>query len=310
MPDIPKMDPNAVVSNDVHPEAFALEEPAAEYWTAERMAAARPVAIKRERPPVDEAPLPATRNSRNRWQAGEPHRPDHLELDEFIAPAVAMDVAPVGAVAIFPYCAIGKLFLRIGGADQYATAFVVGGRSIVTAGHCVFSDTARAWADKVAFAPRFANGPAGGLWSAVSLFTLAGWAGQVPNARSYDMGGALLDHPIGPQTGTFGWLANIPPAQGPFHAVGYPTQWVSPQYPFDGSRMWRCVGGQIAATPGMLRMANNMTEGASGGPWLITRNGNIYVNGLNSFRLSDEPEALASPYFGQGFVNLMARLTT
>jgi V8-like Glu-specific endopeptidase len=311
MSDTHDFDPNAVVSHQLGAALDFAEELGPErYWTPERMAAARPFALHADDVPQFEPDAPFLQLLRppgSSVRQGESFGAD-LDVEELHALAPAFETAPVAGTGSFPYSAVGKLFARIGGADQSATAFVVGERAIVTAGHCVFPAGGAQWVDKVAFAPGFANGPPHGLWTATTLHTLAGWAAQRPDCRLFDLGGAVLDRPIAQVTGVVGWLANIDPHQGPFHSVGYPTQWVSPQFPFDGQEMWRCIGQQIPSS-GLLKMANNMSEGASGGPWLIARNDNIYANGVNSFRRSDEPEALSSPYFGAGFVNLIERIT-
>lgn len=312
MSDEQLFDPNTVVSQVLpHLEAFSPDRAKEEaYWTPERMAAAEPFALQSDRAPPAETD-PSVLESFRQPEAEvreQQSRPGDRETEGMAALAVPYQTALVAGPASFPYSAVGKLFARVNGVDQFGTAFVVGERAIVTAGHCVFSDVARNWVEKLAFAPRYQNTPPLGLWYATSVHTLAGWAAQPPNARLFDLGGVILDRPVAQATGTIGWVANIPPAQGPFHSVGYPRQWLSPNFPFDGKLMWWCTGSQLQSS-GYLRMANNLTEGASGGPWLIKRNGNIYVNGLNSFRLSNEPEVLASPYFGQGLVNLIGRIS-
>lgn len=218
------------------------------------------------------------------------------------------DCKRVESPATLPYMAIGKLFVRVGGTDRTGTAFVIGGNAIVTAGHCVFADGIRQWAEDIIFVPRYANGSPVGQWRASSLFTLSGWQMQGGNARAFDIGGVLLESPVEPATQRIGWFANGSAQQNSFHAVGYPRHWVSPRYDFDGETMWRCAGAQLSSGA-IQRMANNMTQGASGGPWLIQRQGKIYANGLNSFRLSDETDGLCSPYFGTGFVNLATALS-
>lgn len=297
-----QFNPNDVVSHDLgRPLEIDGGHSAEMYWTEDRMAAAQPVDL-----PVD-----VHGDAEGMEGLGEQglNAPDNAGLDvvELHGLAPRFETALVQSTDRFPYAAIGKLFARVAGVDRAGTAFVVGKRGIATAGHCVFADGARQWVSDVAFAPGYVGRAPHGLWTARSLHTLAGWTAQGADARMYDLGGALLDRPIQNVTGAIGWLANIQPSTGSFHSVGYPRQWAAPQHPFDGTRMWRCIGQQLSSASG-LKMANNMTEGASGGPWLIERDRAIYANGLNSFRRSDEPESLCSPYFGDGFANLMAIL--
>ena len=308
MPDLDEHDPNAVVSHEFSSnESFTKQLDAEEYWTEERMAQAVPFELKADNPeegPPDDVTVKAPDAPRVR-SGGNKSADMNLFSDDISAANFATQ--RVGGLTEFPYRAVGKLFARIGGADRTGTAFVVGERCLFTAGHCIYPGPPGLWADRVAFAPAYRQGADRRLWTAASLHTLAGWTVQRSDARAYDIGGIILSQPIDQATGKIGWYANLPPNIGSFHSVGYPNQWISPQYPFDGRTMWRCAGGQVSA--GRIQtMANNMSEGASGGPWLIERNGMIYANGVNSYRRSDQPERLSSPYFGEGVINMMRRL--
>jgi hypothetical protein len=45
-----------------------------------------------------------------------------------------------------------------------------------------------------------------------------------------------------------------------------------------------------------------MTEGCSGGPWMISSNGVFgYVNGHNDFRPTSDPGHMYSPYYDSGW---------
>lgn len=308
----PQTDPNSVVSHMMAGAGTTLAMTESETgWSAERMAAAAPFDIDQvDMPPLDKGMMkqvrPPTSGPRRRTFRGV----EQSRNTEIFSPGFSAGLActRVDGTTNFPYRAVGKLFVRVGGADRSGTAFVIGERAIVTAGHCIFPDMGGQWADEVMFAPHYANGSPAGQWHGRKLHILAGWQAQGSDARCYDIGGILLDRPVEPVTQRIGWYANIAPQQGLFQAVGYPRHWVSPSHDFDGEEMWRCTGDQLASGA-ILKMANNMTQGASGGPWLIARGGQIYANGLNSFRQSSEPDALASPYFGAGFVNLVTALT-
>jgi hypothetical protein len=53
---------------------------------------------------------------------------------------------------------------------------------------------------------------------------------------------------------------------------------------------------------GMIWAENDLTGGASGGPWL--RGDDEIVGGLTSARITDDPNLAVSPVFAQGFQNL------
>jgi hypothetical protein len=46
------------------------------------------------------------------------------------------------------------------------------------------------------------------------------------------------------------------------------------------------------------------TPGASGGPWIINVDGELYANGLNSAKPVSCAETSISPYFGEAAWNL------
>lgn len=279
------------------------------YWTEERIAGAAPFPLK----PLAEDP-------------GEPSEQDELEtiirgigiqsrkLSELPADArstqfkaltaPAYDTERVPNLGDFPYRAIGKLLATMGGADFAGTAWVIGERSIVTAGHCVFDETAGQWATNVAFMPQFDARPTQGIWQAGSIHTLAGWAAGGRRAAAFDIGGAVLAKPVAQLTGRIGWRANITPDQGMLHSVGYPGDWISATYDFDGKHMWSCNGRYVGGTA-VMGMNNNMTRGSSGGPWLVQDDRNrIFACGLNS-HYGDGRPVMYSPYFGQGIINLV-----
>jgi hypothetical protein len=66
--------------------------------------------------------------------------------------------------------------------------------------------------------------------------------------------------------------------------------------------MWKCVGEFIKESEDMWWAANNMTAGASGGPWCDNEN-EATVYGLTSKR-KDDSEVAFSPILLNGFENL------
>lgn len=305
-------DPNKVVSHNLlsalepmGPQISAIVEA----WSDERMAAAAPL----ELPSIEARAADQEAMDKVRPPDG-PGQLDDLEPEDDVPPALldAMGprfrterVAPARLVT-HPYQAVGKLFLRVAGSDRVATAFATGPRAVVTAGHCVYSDEFLRWAEEPMFAPGYDGGAPLGKWPAVSLHTLAGWKAQGNDARLFDIGGLRLAEPLPVQP--IECKPGLSPAQGQFHSVGFPWAPLSTAYAFDGERMWYSQGDQTAVGA-IQRMANNMTQGASGGPWLVAKGAAIYANGVNSFRLSNEPNTLASPYFGTGIANLVSVLT-
>ncbi|MBV8687405.1 MAG: hypothetical protein JOZ90_13165 [Alphaproteobacteria bacterium] len=305
------VDPDSVVSHAVtQPQVEGVESLAEPYWTAERKAAARPLP---GRPPgvADEAGVaPSSFEETAPSAAGlsPRHRAPAVPAGLPVVSIGLSDPAPspfrttrVPARTSFPYSAIGKLFMTLGGVDSAGTAWVVGDRVLVTAGHCLHDGAD--WARNLVFSPFYPSQPEPD-WAARALHVLAGWIAGGGGAGRYDLGAVVLDRPVAPRTGALGWRAAYPPDQAPRQASGFPILWDSPAYPFDGRQLWR-TDGRYAGAGNPLSLASNMTQGCSGGPWLIEQGGQAYAVGLNSYQPGGEA-TIQSPRFGRGFLNLLA----
>jgi V8-like Glu-specific endopeptidase len=307
-------DPNAVVSKTIAEEAqqdalAAVEE----YWTAERLAEAEPIAVDVAPGDFPEALFDTVWQPEGDRRSAEPFMPEGIQS----AGSLGLDGAIAGYETVrvpdrsrFPYSAVGKLFMTFNGTNYVGSAWVVGERAIFTAAHCIFDEKqADGWADRVLFIPQYYRGEEPvGRWAVIGLHTLRGWTANGEDKFKYDMGAGFLDRPISDRTGSFGWLANVPPDQGPYQSIGFPARYLSSDYPFDGREMWRCNGRYLSGS-NPVQMANNMTQGCSGGPWVSLRDGTIYATGLNSFRWNTQPETMNSPYFGTGFLNLIGAIS-
>ena len=98
-------------------------------------------------------------------------------------------------------------------------------------------------------------------------------------------------------------MANYPPNQRTYTGIGYPSRPIT-GYNFHGKYMWQSVGQYISGTVA-IQVYNNMTQGCSGGPWRVPYNDKPgYANGINSHRYGD-PTTMYSPYFGEGFLNIV-----
>lgn len=86
-----------------------------------------------------------------------------------------------------------------------------------------------------------------------------------------------------------------------FTAIGYPLRPI-PGHDFNGKRMWKCVREFIKDFEERWWAANNLTAGASGGPWCDT-DSITTVYGLTSTR-KDDPEVASSPILLNGLENL------
>ncbi len=113
-----------------------------------------------------------------------------------------------------------------------------------------------------------------------------------------------FDVNIGDAVGWQGLLWNAATAGRSWNAVGYPAQ---PNPPFNGNAMDETIGSFVSSsTAGTIGMNNDgMKQGSSGGPWITSFNGGRYVNGLQSFHISENDGMEYSPYFTADVKNLL-----
>jgi hypothetical protein len=233
-----------------------------EYWTAERMRTATPLAV------AVAAPGGKQRKAASAFSRYEPspYHPAH-----------------------------GKVFFSDGASNYVCsgTALTSGNESVVwTAGHCV-NEGPGAFYTNWAFVPAYRDGTRPyGTWTARRLMTTAAW-GQGGDI-SYDLGAAVMNTSGGATlTDTVGsrGAAFDQPAQQRYLSHGYPA---AP--PFSGGLMYVCdsnLGGRDPSTdPQTMAIGCDMTGGSSGGGWVV---GNDVLS-VNSYGYSNQPNVMYGPY--------------
>lgn len=209
------------------------------------------------------------------------------------------------------YRSIGRLLGRHGSTFRLGTAFAVGPRLIVTAGHCVHLDGTPL--TDLLFQPGF---PALGRTIPIDrVFVPDRWVSHT----DYTLDIALLvTREVISSEMWFGVKTHLPdPGYQGWGLYGYPGD-----PPFDGTVP---IGDSGPSTnkpwaTGQLRFSVNacdwidLTPGASGGPWIHDKRNQgtvviegklpdagqkpIYVNGLNSHFIKGYPGIMISPQFG------------
>lgn len=278
---------------------------AAEYWTAERFKAAKPLPlpaakageVKQELAP----PQPTGKPESSDAQAPSVQaKPRELRLYKheknsalggevepqangtFSAPYTSTRVFPIftGSSASFsadrayPYRTIGKLFFSIDGSPYVCSASVIQRRVVATAGHCVHSGNSGGFHDNFVFAPSFRDGVAPyKSWNWQYVITTGAWAsggGGVPNAADY----AMIE--FADQAMTTG---------GPLTKLGNVTGWLGWQtvslnanhtsklgYPcnLDSCQKMQNVASNSyrATSPNNVEYGSDARGGSSGGPWV------------------------------------------
>jgi hypothetical protein len=281
------------------------------YWTAARMRNAIPIETKLRAPGIASS-MPAS-------EKGAPGR-----IAAAASPAIVQKGLGAAATQLVgsasgewpgsstspPGSTSGKVFFTgDDGLNYVCSGSTVnsGGKNVVfTAGHCVHGGGAgRRYHTNWAFVPGYRdNVRPYGTWTARQLWTLNGWSNS--GDRTYDIGAAVMNtdvlgRRIVNRVGGQGIEWNWPLVQF-MYQFGYPQR-----TPFNGERLRYCTGTTFS-DGGHEGINCNMTEGASGGPWLDNFDGTFgWLDSVNSWVFWDSNGVRFKwngPYFGNGAMNL------
>lgn len=203
-----------------------------------------------------------------------------------------------------PYRSVGKMMIKFNPLRSMGvTGWVVSTRAFITAGHCVYSVKRGGWIIEADFCPRFNVECSARLYKVEAVFTLQGWLDQnqtgEPNQSQYDMAACLVTKLFQRSEPPLQFVVNSPATR--YAAIGYPSKPIR-AHEFNGKRMWQALGKRTYQNA-VICAENNLTGGASGGPWCDPANKWV-VSGLTSARVKEDPNLAASPVFSQGFQNL------
>ena len=276
------------------------------YWTAARMANAKPVGLLKA---SGVAPQVAT----SEQAAG-----DSVVRTATSSTAVSFSSFELTDTTSFPNRVHGKVFFTRPGAGNFVCSGTVvdaGNRStVITAGHCVHSGGA--WSTNFAFAPGYRSVNGGGnapygVWAASDESAPQPWVDS--ENLKYDVGAAVIAMNTSGQSlenvvGGRGIVFNQATSQG-YRSYGYPAQATS-AHSFDGTRLWACDSSPpiadsptTASGPNTLGIGCDMTAGSSGGGW-VTNPSSGYLNGVNSYKYTSQPNMMYGPYFGSTIQSL------
>lgn len=298
-----------------------------EFWTAQRMASAKPAtpvlagAPKPKGPaPVEAAGAPVAVGP-SAPKAAQPQTVDEAAPEALATPEPLHAGGVARPYTNFPDRLNGKVFFqKFTPGGSFIGNFVCSGtvvnsenKSIVwTAGHCVHGGRGGAFHRNWTFVPAYSSSFNGhrpyGTYSARELWTRTEWATN-SNFRQ-DFGAAVVNRINGvrlvDRLGGQGITFNQSRFQN-WASYGYPQA-----APFSGFTQHVCFSGRISddfpggVGPATIKIHCNMTGGSSGGGWLIrvASSGLGYVNGLNSYRYSTTPDNLFGPYHGSEGLSL------
>jgi V8-like Glu-specific endopeptidase len=220
-----------------------------------------------------------------------------------------------------PATTTGRVFFTTHNGENWScsgsTVNSAGKDSVITAGHCVFGSLGgevpgEGWHTNWIFVPDYDNGYAPyGVWTARQLWIPTNYYNNQDEGD--DIGGAVINSNVYGQhivnvVGGQGMAWNYPNNEFVYD-FGYPAG-----APFNGATLQYCTGSEFNWTgiSSTMGLPCNFTGGSSGGPWLMSFNGEFgYINGVNDFGYSTLPGYIFAAYFGNNagsLYNAMANL--
>lgn len=207
--------------------------------------------------------------------------------------------------SIAPYRSVGRLAVHWNSAGKavHGSAQLIAPNLVLTAGHCVH--WAGQWNTNIYFLKRYKDGSAEPPTIKFDkIGVLRGWrdntAGDDPTEAAWAYDFAVLRIAGGDAADHVGMTALSDDVTS-FNLVGYPYKYNDGQIML-GSTAGRTDGiyeGTVGAKP------SHMGFGASGGAWFTGSGDTAKVIGLNSFKMSTDPDVDYSPVFTEATVKLV-----
>ncbi|WP_405058988.1 trypsin-like peptidase domain-containing protein [Kribbella sp. NBC_01505] len=264
------------------------------YWTADRIASARP------------APVPAG-SVRSTPAAGgaEYGMPQNGPADQGSAHTTQGTVQRYTTPG-FLKRVNGKVYFTSAGQNYQCSGSAVNSADrdiVVTAAHCVYSNNA--FVTNLVFIPEFEdNVRPWGTWTATEAH-ITRFSAQPQPDLAYDYAvfevAAQNGRQLGDVVGGLGWAVNSAKSYAGT-TFGYPADSVN-----QGRYLVSCSDTtyENSRDPRTIGLACDMYGGTSGGPWIRQDPGNTYINGVNSFSYTSDSSQEYSPYFTNDFRNLI-----
>jgi V8-like Glu-specific endopeptidase len=221
-------------------------------------------------------------------------------------PSVKPRTERVANTRVPPYAAVGKFFNFVGqNRAGHSTAFVLGHRLVFTAAHCVVDSQFG-----YEFVPNFGEVRNPRRWRIRHAFVHHKYLERGTPDYRYDLAICITepsDVAIAPSTGKLGWELFNTATTPRCLSLGYPAH-PPHEFNFDGKVMWQSDGAILSSDDSSLSaMQNDMTQGCSGGPWVVDRGENIgwVAVGLNSHVRSFDERVMWSPRFDDDFAYMI-----
>lgn len=271
-----------------------------EYWTPERIKAAKPISRKPSKD-ADQAAQDASPDEKGGGAKSGKKRGKAPAGTVGAAPEIILISEPVTTPQQYPWRCVGKLFFTMDGNDKSASASAFGKNVILTAAHCLHNmdDGQDLWAENVIFVPAYTSGEEPyGSWTYSGYIVPQSWnEGQ---GDAFDFGtvtlnkGGNANQSIGDALGYLGYITQLPFEQE-WTCVGYPDS------QSNGEVMAEETGAftRTLEHNTIIGKKGDMSFGASGGPWLLQYELGLRINGVQSFVNDEFPGEVFSAYFGE-----------
>jgi V8-like Glu-specific endopeptidase len=285
----------------------AAERAAEEYWTEERRRSVAPIQLPVTRARSEGAKAPAPQ--------GDPGHTPHSrgsaeEPKTHIGPRTGGSGVPTPLA--YPFRTNGKLFGTLPNGDGFGgSAALISPNVLLTAGHCVFTTEAispqpikAGWNTNLVFYPSYPLRSPSDPYYKFGYSHSACWTAWSQSTNSaFDYGMIWIDAGPGNALGWLGTLYNAPTSGRTWTAVGYPAD---PNPPFDGNTMDEATGqyGGSDASGTFILSNDNMSHGASGGPWITTWTESSPTHANSNSSNIDGNGNISGPYFTQDLNNL------
>lgn len=185
----------------------------------------------------------------------------------------------VGAITSYPWRAICALKITARNGRRFiGTGWLVGPRTVITAGHCVFMHNEGGWASSIEVIPALsdASRPYGSA-SSGNLRSVTGWTNS--RNRDFDYGAIILpeNRPLGNTVGFFGVAVRNDSflMASALNLSGYPSD-------KGGNQQWFMAQRPTATSANVITYNIDTFGGQSGSPVWIFQNGQRYAVGIHT----------------------------